>query len=294
MSTWWRQTHHTWQDIAYHEEGHVGYVRFNFYSGAMATHHCQRLAQALRWVQARPVRVLVLLGGEEFWSNGIHLGCIEAVGLSGGSTADASWDNIQAMDDVAEAILANTNQLTVAAVAGNTGAGGCFLARAAGYLWLRKGVLLNPHYKNMGNLYGSEYWTYTLPSRVGEEQARRIMQDRLPMSAEAALACGFADACLDADRATFDGQVDAMAQQLAQEPGWSHTMQQRRAQRLRDEAHKPLAQYRDEELAHMRRNFFGFDTSYHIARHHFVRKSPASWTPRHLALHRHPGWVVSP
>jgi putative two-component system hydrogenase maturation factor HypX/HoxX len=36
----------------------------------------------------------------------------------------------------------------------------------------------------------------------------------------------------------------------------------------------------------MRRSFYGFDTSYHIARHRFVHKAPHSWTPRHLARHR--------
>jgi putative two-component system hydrogenase maturation factor HypX/HoxX len=65
-----------------------------------------------------------------------------------------------------------------------------------------------------------------------------------------------------------------------------------REARARDEALKPLAAYREEELAQMRRNFYGFDPSYHIARHHVVRKSPASWTPRHLARHREPGWIV--
>jgi putative two-component system hydrogenase maturation factor HypX/HoxX len=38
----------------------------------------------------------------------------------------------------------------------------------------------------------------------------------------------------------------------------------------------------------MRRNFYGFDPSYHVARAHFVRKLPLAWTPRHLALHRGP------
>jgi putative two-component system hydrogenase maturation factor HypX/HoxX len=66
----------------------------------------------------------------------------------------------------------------------------------------------------------------------------------------------------------------------------------KRETRTRDEATKPLAAYRAEELAHMRRNFYGFDPSYHVARHHFVRKSPASWTPRHLARHRDLGWKV--
>jgi putative two-component system hydrogenase maturation factor HypX/HoxX len=42
----------------------------------------------------------------------------------------------------------------------------------------------------------------------------------------------------------------------------------------------------------MRRNFYGFDPSYHVARHHFVRKSLASWTPRHLARHRDLGWRI--
>jgi putative two-component system hydrogenase maturation factor HypX/HoxX len=36
----------------------------------------------------------------------------------------------------------------------------------------------------------------------------------------------------------------------------------------------------------MRRNFYGFDSSYHVARSYFVQKTPHSWTPRHLALHR--------
>ena len=66
----------------------------------------------------------------------------------------------------------------------------------------------------------------------------------------------------------------------------------KRERRARDEAEKPLTAYREEELAHMRRNFYGFDPSYHVARHHFVRKSLASWTPRHLARHRDLGWKV--
>ena len=60
----------------------------------------------------------------------------------------------------------------------------------------------------------------------------------------------------------------------------------KQARRAADEAAKPLAAYRDEELTHMRRNFYGFAPSYHGARYHFVMKSPQSWTPRHLAVHR--------
>jgi putative two-component system hydrogenase maturation factor HypX/HoxX len=69
-------------------------------------------------------------------------------------------------------------------------------------------------------------------------------------------------------------------------------LQAKRAQRLADEAVQPLASYRAAELAEMQRNFYGFDPSYHVARHHFVHKTPNSWTPRHLAIHRELGWSV--
>ena len=36
----------------------------------------------------------------------------------------------------------------------------------------------------------------------------------------------------------------------------------------------------------MRMNFYGFDPSYHIARHRFVYRTPHAWTPLHLAQHR--------
>ncbi|QJD30307.1 hypothetical protein [Methylococcus geothermalis] len=52
-----------------------------------------------------------------------------------------------------------------------------------------------------------------------------------------------------------------------------------RAQREADEKAKPLEQYRREELAQMRRNFWGDDPSYHLARTAFVRKQPR---PGHL------------
>ena len=43
------------------------------------------------------------------------------------------------------------------------------LALAADQVWCRAGAVLNPHYRLMG-LHGSEYWTYTLPRRVGAQR----------------------------------------------------------------------------------------------------------------------------
>ena len=284
LADWWAAPNPTWQDIAYHEADGVGLLAFEFYNGAMGTRQCARLLQAYRWACTRPTRVIVLAGGADFWSNGIHLNLIEAAD----SPADESWRNINAIDDLAEAVITTGSHVTVAALRGNAGAGGAFLARAADLVWARSGVLLNPHYKNMGNLYGSEYWTYLLPPRVGESGARAMMQNRLPLTAPAALAQGFVDACIDVDAAGFGAEVARRAAAPAAAPDFAQRLQAKRDARARDEASKPLARYRDEELQMMRCNFYGFDPSYHVARYRFVLKSPHSWTPRHLARHRDP------
>ena len=292
LADWWRAAGATWQDIGYEESDGAGFLHFEFYNGAMSTAQCERLRSALAWAKQRPVGVLVLMGGADFWSNGIHLNAIEAAE----SPADESWNNINAMNDLARELIETGSQITVAALAGNTGAGGCFLARAADLVWAREGVILNPHYKNMGNLYGSEYWTYLLPRRVGEasvgDKSRAIMRNRQPLTAQRAAATGFTDACLAGDVQAFRIDVARRAAEIAVAPDLAARLAEKRERRAQDEAIKPLAAYREEELAHMRRNFYGFDPSYHVARHHFVRKSLASWTPRHLARHRDLGWQV--
>jgi putative two-component system hydrogenase maturation factor HypX/HoxX len=281
-------------ELRYREsaDGAVGFLAFEFYNGAMSTAQCERLAAAIRFAAGRPARVLVLEGGRDFWSNGIHLNMIEAADSATNSPADESWANINAMNDVCLALLTLTDRLTVAALRGNAGAGGCFLALAADQVWAREGIILNPHYKNMGNLYGSEYWSYLLPRRVGAEAARAIMQDRLPLLARRALDEGLIDACFGTSHDAFEAQVGARAARLAADPRVAADIAAKARRRAEDEAQKPLAAYRDEELARMRRNFYGFDPSYHVARYHFVMKSAQSWTPRHLARHRDLGWRV--
>ncbi len=277
-------------EISYREsdDGRIGYLAFDFYNGAMSTAQCRRLQHAIETAGERPTRVLVLEGGRDFWSNGIHLNCIEAAA----SPADESWANINAMDDVCLALLQMTDKLTVAALRGNAGAGGCFLALAADEVWARDGVVMNPHYKNMGNLFGSEYWTYLLPRRVGEDAARAIMADRLPLLARVAARSGLIDACFGVSVDAFETEVAQRARALVGDHDYATRLADKQARRAADEAAKPLAAYREDELKHMQRNFFGFDPSYHVARYHFVVKSPQSWTPRHLARHRDIGWTV--
>ena len=274
--------------IRYEQADGVGYLHFEFHNGAMGVDACQALQAAYEQARAQPTRVIVLLGGSDFYSNGLDLNLIEAAD----SPADESWRNINAMDDLCQAIIETDDRLTVSALQGNAGAGGAFLALTADLIWVREGVVLNPHYRNMGNLYGSEYWTYLLPRRLGVDGARQLMQRRLPLGSRTAQRMGFVDACLAADRAGFLHEVRRRAAALAHAPDYAARLQRKRAQRAADEAAKPLAAYRAEELAQMQRNFYGLDVSYHVARQRFVLKTPHSWTPRHLARHRELGWQV--
>ncbi|MBI5782549.1 MAG: hydrogenase maturation protein [Gammaproteobacteria bacterium] len=271
----------TYKEIWYEEKGRVGYLHFDFYNGAMGTEQCQRLLEAYKQVRQRPTRVIVLMGGQDFWSNGIHLNRIEAAD----SPAEESWRNISAMNDLVEAIITTDTHLTIAALRGNAGAGGAFLALAADRIFARAGVVLNPHYKNMGNLYGSEYWTYLLPRRAGE-RGREIMENRLPLGARAARRLGLIDDCFGKDADDFAAQIESIAAALARDASYETHLREKRQQRARDEAGKSLAHYRAEELERMKLNFYGFDPSYHVARYNFVFRVPNSWTPLHLARHR--------
>jgi len=272
----------TYREIWYEEKNAVGYLHFDFYNGAMSTEQCQRLRETYLAARARPTRVIVLMGGTDFWSNGIHLNAIEAAD----SPAGESWRNINAMDDLAQAIITTDGQLTISALRGNAGAGGVFLALAADRVYARDGIVLNPHYKNMGNLYGSEYWTYLLPKRVGAERGRQIMGNRLPLGAIAASRIGLIDDCFGKNADAFAAQIESTAEALAQDPAFELGLEAKRRQRASDESAKPLAAYRAEELERLKLNFYGFDPSYHVARYNFVFKISHSWTPLHLARHR--------
>jgi len=272
----------TFREICYRETNGVGWLSFEFLNGAMSVNQCRRLLEAYRYAAASSAKVIVLAGGREFWSNGMHLGVIEAAA----SPADESLANINAIDDLACAVLHTSDKLVIAALEGNSGAGGVFLALAADQVLMRDGIVLNPHYKNMGNIFGSEYWTYVLPRRVGPERVEAIMGSRLPIGAAAARRQGLVDAVLPNARPGFRAAVRDYAERLATDPAFDRLIGEKRARRERDEAERPLKAYRDEELERMRLAFYGFDPSYHVARWRFITHEPIARTPLYLARHR--------
>ncbi|MEU7057050.1 hydrogenase maturation protein [Streptomyces sp. NPDC046197] len=259
----------TWTDIRYRQRGDVGFLTFSFPGGAMSTDQCRRLLAAYHHALARPTSVLVLGGARDFFSNGIHLNVIEAAA----DPAAESWTNLNAIDDLVEAVLRTTDRLVVAALGGNAAAGGVMLALAADEVWCRAGAVLNPHYRRMG-LYGSEFWTYSLPRRVGRETAERLTTEALPMSAATAAGLGLVDRLVPVPAREFSDEVDRMAAALTRAPDLGRRVAAKAAARERDEAVRPLAEYRHAELTRMREIFFDPRAGYHALRSAFVRKVP--------------------
>jgi putative two-component system protein, hydrogenase maturation factor HypX/HoxX len=274
----------TFREIWYEEKNAVGYLHFEFHNGAMSTDQCLRLRDAVIDVRDRPTKVLVLMGGRSAWSNGVHLNVIEAAD----NPAEESWHNINAIDDLIYAILTTTNKITVAAVHGNAGAGGVPLALACDKICVRSGVVFNMHYKLMG-LYGSEYWTYTLPKRVGYDKAQEITQACMPISMQEAKQIGMVDFIVPEMFTAFDHKIEMMVESLAQSNNFDKILESKVKRRDHDDFVKPLKYYRQEELRHMREDFYKPNSPYHPARKQFVYKMPITETPARLALHRHSG-----
>src|SRR5512133_484399 len=261
---------HTFREIAYEEHGRVGYLHFDFYNGAMSTEQCRRLRDAYLFARSRrETKVLVLMGGADFFSNGIHLNVIEAAD----DPAIESWMNLQAIDDVVREIVETDSHLVISALTGDAAAGGVPFALAADRVVAREDVVLNPYYRHMGGLYGSEYWTYLLPRRVGHETADRLTSAPFtPVGTVEAVEMGLLDAAFGATADGFRAGVRGLAERFARDARLDDHLEQKRRVRARDEQVKPLRAYRNEELARSYRCFFGDDRRYHEARHRFVHK----------------------
>ena len=279
---------HTYREIVYEERSGVGYLHFDFYNGAMSTEQCRRLHDAFRYARARSgTRVIVLTGGGDFFSNGIHLNVIEAAE----DPAAESWKNLNAIDDLVREVIATDSHLVISAVGGDAAAGGVPLALAADYVYAREDTVLNPYYRHMGGLYGSEYWTYLLPRRVGSAVAAQLTSPPfVPLSAARAAEIGLLDGAFGATAAEFHARVGELAADLADGLGGERRLELKRKRRTADEQTQPLHTYRHHELERCHECFFGADRSYHHARRRFVYKlgAPCAVTPTTDAPSRRP------
>lgn len=262
-------------DIRVEQRGAAAYIHFDFYNGAASTGQCRRLLEVIRKVKKQAeVKTLVFMGGEDFFSNGIHLNCIEAAD----NPADESWANINAIDDVVLEIINSPNHLTIAALRNNAGAGGAILPLACDRVVIRNGVVLNPHYDNMG-LYGSEYWTYLLPKKVGSELAFDLARECQPMLAVEAFNHGLADTLFAESWEEFHHQLFELVERVSDEAEYHDALTIKRRERASDELDKPLSDYRQQELEKMHSTFYNPHSRYHRERRLFVYKGKV---PEHL------------
>ena len=265
-------------DIKIDIKNAVAYVTFDFYNGAMNTEQCHDLLARLREIRQRDdVRVVALLGGEDFWSNGIHLNYIQ----SSVDPARESWRNINAIDDIVLEIISMTNKLTVASLRNNAGAGGAIMPLACDKVVARDGVVLNPHYLTMG-LFGSEYWTYLLPKRVGDIKAKELIESCMPVLATQAYRLGMVDKVLPEDWNQYHDLFQFECEAMADDDNYFSTLARKQYSRLQDEATKPLESYRQYELQRMKAIFDNPQSEYHQLRYNFVYKISCAQTPARL------------
>jgi putative two-component system hydrogenase maturation factor HypX/HoxX len=109
-----------------------------------------------------------------------------------------------------------------------------------------------------------------------------------PIGTTEARAIGFIDDAFGTDLATFEREVEARAAALARRADYASLLAWKQDLQRADEARKPLADYRAEELTHMWDNFFGPGSEYHAARQRFVHKTagPAAAPRREVPQRR--------
>ncbi|OJF13565.1 hydrogenase maturation protein [Couchioplanes caeruleus] len=265
----------SYRQIRYRRTGSIGWLAFDFYNGAMSAGHCRRLLAAFQHAAQQDTRVLVLRGGTDAFSHGIHLNVVEAAA----DPAASAWANIKAINAVCTALIRCTRQVVVAAYAGSAGAGGAILGLGADVVAARDGVVLNPYY-DMG-LYGSELHTYTLPRRVGAETAQRLIDAKLPVSTQEAASLGLVDEVGPRHPEAYAEWLTALALRHA-DPRTAGRRRAAKAKRLAGER-VPLDVYESRELAEMSSDIFGDRSGFAAARRAFVGKARVA-TPERLLL----------
>jgi putative two-component system hydrogenase maturation factor HypX/HoxX len=136
--------------------------------------------------------------------------------------------------------------------------------------------VLNPYYAHMGGLYGSEYWTYLLPRRVGGEVTAELTSAPFEaVGTRRAAEIGLLDDAFGDTVESFRAGVAEIAERVAGGARAAELLDAKREARRRDELAKPLNAYRTEELVRSHRCYFGEDRRYHEARHRFVHKLAA-------------------
>ncbi|KAG5913402.1 hypothetical protein E4U42_001214 [Claviceps africana] len=315
----WAKSYHStfqdiWVDFVSDGQRRLAYLYFDLYNGAMSTAQCRRMVQCLDYVldtasdpnESLPLAAVVLMGGDSYFSNGIHLNVIEAAA----DPALESWYNINAINDVVQKMLLDfpaQGVTTVAAIRGNAAAGGVALATACDLVVAAPEVVLNPAYRALG-LHGSEFHSISYPGRCGAYGARMALRSMTPLSAHDARDMGLVDHVLPQQQyqhefsaQVLDASVRRYVEQQISSPSLhqQHHLVDSRAspsassgrigawKQNVDTSSAALALARATELGQMSMDFWSARSErYHARRSDFVRKAKPSSTPLRFATHR--------
>jgi putative two-component system hydrogenase maturation factor HypX/HoxX len=263
------KSYNTFYEISSIIKDDIAYLYFNFHNGAFRSEQCVRLKYAIEHLKER-AKAIVLMGGEDFFSNGINLNILEDSKKQG----EDGWANINAINDLIKSVIFSPNNLMVSFVRKNAGAGGVFLATACDLVFAKDKVVLNPHYKTIG-LSGSEYHTYTLPKRVGKEMAKKLTSECLPISALKAKEIGLIDDIIKNKEQLHQLLLQKINREEFDDFLWDK-------EDFLEENYNLIERHKEDEIKVMHSEFWDEDSIFHTLRAEFVYKICPTATPERL------------
>jgi len=267
------KSYKTFYEISCDIEDEVAYLEFNFHNGAFRAEQCIRLKYAIEYLKQR-VKVIALMGGNDFFSNGINLNLLEDSKKDG----EDGWSNINAINDLIKSIIFADDIITVASLSKNAGAGGVFLATACDFIVGCKDAVLNPHYKTIG-LSGSEYHSYSLPKRVGEKKAKILLDACLPISMNEAKNIGLVDEIFDFEN--YQENLENFCKELIEDEDKFDEFIWKKQNYL-EENYEFIDKCKEQEIKTMYPEFWDKNSIFHKLRYEFVYKICPTQTPSRL------------
>ena len=267
------KSYKTFYEISCDLDGDIAYLYFNFHNGAFRAEQCMRLKYAIEYLKEK-AKVIVLMGADDFFSNGINLNILEDSKKNG----EDGWSNINAINDLIKSIIFSPENVFVASIRKNAGAGGVFLATACDFVIVSKNTVLNPHYKTIG-LSGSEYHSFTLPKRVGKEMANGLLNQCLPISADFAKRIGLADEVFEIE--TYEKDLKTFCKNLIKDEDWFDEYIWQKSEFL-EENENYIEECKNNELKTMYPEFWEKNSIFHKLRYEFVYKVCPIKTPNRL------------
>lgn len=150
----------------------------------------------------------------------------------------------------------------------------------ADWVLAREGIVLNPHSRGMGGLYGSEYWFCSLTKRVGQGFMEKPTERCLPISMHKDKVTVLIDEFViqndpgDASISRFRGSYRPHRRVSGLQLTAAVLAGPQAGQARRRRGNQVPSEYRLDELAPTNANLRGEYPNHHLARTAFARKHP--------------------